>query len=403
MKYTTRILARLVSINSVNPQLETGGAGEAEIGALIADELRGLGLEVELDEIAPGRVNVTGIVRGSGPGSGPGRGRNLMINGHMDTVGISGMDAPLAARMEDGKLYGRGAYDMKSGLAGMLGAAHLLVESGDKLEGDLVLTFVADEEYASIGAEAVAKAWGAKGGAARRGRVDAAIVTEPTDMHICPAHRGFAVYSITTKGKTAHGGRHEDGRDANAMMGLLLAELHAHAQVLPRRLQHELCGSASIHVPIVEGGRSLFIYSHACRIKVERRTLPGETEASVRSEIEALMESASMRAAASGAAFEADLELELWRDPWEINISHDIVKALERAGSGVEAFRPGFIGHGWWEDSAILGAAGIPSVVMGAAGGGIHQDVEWADLDSVAGLAELLYRTARQFCGVVGG
>lgn len=392
MRYTTRVLTRLVEANSVNPDLEAGGPGEVAVAAIVASELGDMGADVTVDELAPGRVNVTGIVRGGRSG-----GRNLMLNGHMDTVGIAGMDAPFAARIEDGKLFGRGAYDMKSGLAGMLGAARRLVDSGDVLAGDLVLTFVADEEYESIGALAVAQQWGA-GAAAdeRRGRVDAAIVTEPTDMHICPAHRGFAIYRIVTTGRTAHGGRHQDGRDANTMMGLLLAELHGHARVLPRRREHELCGSASIHVPLVEGGRSLFIYSHECRIMVERRTLPGETEESVREELEALV----ARAAAADPDFEARIELEMWRSPWEIDHAHEVVMALERASVGVEAFRPGFIGHGWWEDSAILGAAGIPSVVMGAAGGGIHQDVEWADLDSVAGLAELLYEAAREFCGV---
>ncbi len=403
IRYTTGVLARLVEADSVNPHLETGGGGEAAVGALVADELRSVGAEVMVDELAPGRVNVTGVIRarrGASLGAQEGgQGRNLMINGHMDTVGVGGMDAPFAARIEEGKLYGRGAYDMKSGLAGMLGAAKLLADSGEALAGDLVLTFVADEEYESMGAAAVARQWGARAAESeRRGRVHAAIVTEPTDMHICLAHRGFAIYRVVTTGRTAHGGRHEEGRDANMMMGLLLAELHGHARVLPRRKQHELCGSASIHVPLVKGGRSLFIYSHECRIMVERRTIPGETEEMVREEIEALV----ARAAASDPDFDARIELELWRSPWEIEPAHEIVKALEQASVGVLAFRPGFIGHGWWEDSAILGAAGIPSVVMGAAGGGIHQDVEWADLDSVAGLAELLFRAAREYCGVAG-
>lgn len=389
--FVTETLIRLVQTNSVNPDLETDGPGEAAIGACIAEILRSLDMDVIVDEPAPGRPNVTGIMRGRGTPVA----RNLMLNGHMDTVGVAGMSDPFLGHIEDGMLYGRGSYDMKSGLAAMLGAAKALHDAGTVLEGDLILSFVADEEYESLGAQALAARL--NDDSSGLPRAHAAIVTEPTDLHICPAHRGFAVFRITSFGRTAHGGQHRTGIDANMNMGLVLARLHGLARELTTSRRHPLCGEASLHVPLVEGGRSLFIYSHECHIMVERRTLPGESKASVTAELQGILDAV----AALEPTFRATLELEMWRSPWEIDASADIVQSLARASRGVEHTREGFIGHGWWEDSAIFGEAGIPSVVMGATGGGIHQDEEWVEVDSVVSLAEVLRRTAIDYCGQV--
>lgn len=379
-------LTRLVQINSVNPSLEEGGPGEADIALYISGVLEELGVDITTDTLAPGRLNVTGRIPGTGGG------RSLMLNGHMDTVGQGGMADPFSGRVEDGRLYGRGSYDMKSGLAAMLGVAHTLRAAGTRLEGDLILSFVADEEYESLGAVAMAEAF-------KKGvyRADGCIVTEPTDLHVCTAHRGFAVYQLVTHGRTAHGGMHREGRDANMMMGLVLARLHEYARRLPDMQVHPLCGEASAHVPLVEGGRSLFIYSHACRIHIERRTIPGETEVSVRAELQAILDDV----ATAEPDFRADLELELWRSPWEIDAESDLVRTLRRASAAVGGTPDSLIGHGWWEDSAIFGEAGIPSVVMGARGGGIHQDVEWVEVDSVVHLSRVLHRAVLDYCGKV--
>ena len=377
--FSSETLKKLVQINSVNPDLESGGGGEQEVGEYIIGLLNDMGIEAELDQLAPGRVNVTGIIRGKGDGP------SLMLNAHMDTVGITGMEYPFSAKIENGKLYGRGAYDMKGSIAAILAAAKKIREENIELNGDVLLSFVADEEYESIGAQDVIK----------KHKPDAAVVTEPTDLDVCLAHRGFGIYKITTEGKTAHGGQHRVGVDANRKMGLFLAELDKLADELPEKRKHPLCGEASMHVPLINGGRSLFIYSNECTINVERRTLPGETKGSVSGELELIIDKLQK----SDPDFRASLETEMWRSPYEVAESAPIVEKTFAAASEVIGKNPRYIGHTWWEDSAIFGEAGIESVILGPKGGGIHEDVEWVELDAVAELGEILVRTAQRFCG----
>lgn len=372
--YITDTLQKLVQLNSVNPALEEGGGGEEEIGRFIFRELQNLGVDVELDEIEKGRVNITGRFKGRGDG------KSLMLNAHMDTVGIEGMSDPFSGEIKDGKLYGRGAYDMKGSIAAMLGVAKSLNESNETLSRDLILSFVADEEYESIGAEALVK----------KIRADEAIVAEPTDLKICTAHRGFGIWKITVTGKTAHGGNHHLGVDANMHMGLLLAELYSLAEEVQREVLHPLCGPASMHVPLVSGGRSLFIYSNRCEIHVERRTVPGENRVEIEQSLEGIIQKLKDRI----PAFHAKLEPVIWRSPYEIDLERPVVRRLHRSVESVMKAKPEYIGHTWWEDSAIFGDAGMETVVMGPKGGGIHEDVEWVDLESVFQLAQIFLKTA---------
>lgn len=376
--YIQRTLRKLVQINSVNPSLEAGGGGEEEIGQFISEELSLLGIQHEVDTIAEKRVNVTATIPGSGSG------RSLILNAHMDTVGTAGMDAPFSGELKNGNLYGRGSYDMKASIAAILCAAKTLIDEGQKLGGDLILSFVADEEYESIGAKQFVEKY----------RADAAIVTEPTDLQICLAHRGFGVFKITTHGKTAHGGKHRLGVDANTGMGLLVAELHKYGKKLPQELKHPLCGEASMHIPLIEGGNSLFIYSNRCTAHLERRTLPGETEQSVMDELKRIIKNLEK----TEPDFKASIEPLIWRDPYEIDPDRLIVKHVESASDTVLKKPSNFIGHTWWEDSAIFGKAGIDTVILGPAGGGIHEAEEWVELESVDNLSEILYRTAVDFC-----
>ncbi len=377
--FTLETLKRLVQINSVNPLLEIGGPGETEIGNYIFGLLQALDVEVVLDELAPGRVNVTGIIKGTGEGL------SLMLNAHMDTVGVAGMENPFSAEIENGKLYGRGSYDLKGSIAAIIGVAKAIKDAEIKLKGDLILSFVADEEYESIGAQALVEKY----------KTDAVIVTEPTNLHICLAHRGFGVYSFVTKGRKAHGGDHESGIDANMKMGLLLSELHKFTKDLSIQEEHPLCGHASLHVPLIEGGQSLFIYSDECEIKVERRTLPGERKETVAMEFQQLLE----RLSNEDVDFQAEMEMMIWRSPYEIAPSARIVEELLKAGANVKNFEKDFIGHKWWEDSAIFGEEGMETVVFGPKGGGIHEDVEWVEIDSVIDLAEILFTVVVNYCG----
>ena len=303
-----------------------------------------------------------------------------MLNAHMDTVGVTGMADPFSGKIRDGKLYGRGSYDMKGSIAGILGVAKAIRDQKQQPDGDLILSFVADEEYESIGAQALVK----------KLKPDAAIVTEPTDLDICLAHRGFGIYKITTSGKTAHGGQHRSGVDANIKMGLLLAKLDRLAKKLPEENRHPLCGEASLHIPLIQGGKSLFIYSNECTIHVERRTLPGETASGIASDFSSIIEELHQK----DPDFQAALEQLIWRAPYEVDQNAPIVSEVRKAASTGPGDQPAFIGHTWWEDSAIFGEAGIETVIIGPKGGGIHEEVEWVDVDSVTDLAGILYRVA---------
>ena len=199
------LVSALVAIDSVNPDLVPGGAGEGEVASYVAAWMRDAGLEVEIDEAAPGRPSVVGVARGSGGG------RTLMLNGHLDTVGVEGMERPFDPVVRDGRLYARGGYDMKAGVAACMIAAKRL--ASDDLAGDVIVAAVADEEYASIGTRSVLRRWSA----------DAAIVTEPTALRVCVAHKGFVWAELETTGRAAHGSRPAEGVDAITRMAPALA------------------------------------------------------------------------------------------------------------------------------------------------------------------------------------
>jgi acetylornithine deacetylase len=378
------LLAQLVAIDSRNPALVPGGPGEAAITGVVANFLRAAGLEVDLLEAQSGRPSAIGRLPGMGGG------RNLLLNAHTDTVGFGAMDDPLTPRVEGGRLYGRGAYDMKSGLAAVLVAAAELAR-GPRLRGDLIVTVVADEEHSSLGTEAAIAHIQATGV-----RADGAIITEPTDMRLCLAHRGFAWATITTHGRAAHGSRRAEGIDAIAHMGRVLVALERFDRELQARPAHPLLEAGALHASLIEGGTELSTYPARCVLQVERRTLPGETAESVARELEALL--GELRAA--DLRFSAEVELTLFRPPMETDAREPIVAALAGAAEAVLGTPPPAIGATWWMDSALLGAAGIPTAVLGPRGAGAHADVEWVDLASVRACTDVLVVAAREFCGL---
>ena len=198
-----KLLKDLIAVDSINPSLVPGAAGEAAVARTIAEAMRGMGLTVETQDAAPGRPNVVGTLEGRVAG------RSLMFCGHIDTVGVAGMKAPFDPVERDGRIYGRGSQDMKSGVAAMIDAARVIAESGGLAAGKLVIACVVDEEHASIGADALVTRW----------RADAAVVTEPTDLQVAIAHKGFEWVEIETEGRAAHGSRPREGRDAIRLMG----------------------------------------------------------------------------------------------------------------------------------------------------------------------------------------
>jgi acetylornithine deacetylase len=389
MTTTTDLLAQLVAIDSRNPQLDAHGPGEAAIAAAVAAYLRAAGLDVALIEPAPGRPSVIARLPLHSSGfRGAGGGPALLLNAHLDTVGFGAMAAPLVPRIEAGRLYGRGAYDMKGGLAVVL-AATMQLAHGQPLRGDLIVTAVADEEHASLGTEA-AIAYLRDMGV----RVDAAVVTEPTDLQLCVAHKGFAWASITTHGRAAHGSRRADGIDAIAHMGRVLAALERLDAQLQERPIHPLLGHGSLHASLIGGGSELSTYPARCRLDLERRTLPGETAESIAAELEAILHELSVQ----DPRFSATAELTLFRPPLETSVDEPIVAALAQAGQQITGQVVPITGATFWMDSALLGAAGIPTAIFGPRGAGLHADVEWVDLASVQACADVLVATARSFC-----
>ena len=364
MSSLTELTSELVAIDSVNPDLVPGGAGEGEIATFIGSWFEDAGLVVESEELAPGRWNVVGIARGSGGG------RTLLLNAHMDTVGTAGMENGWKPRIEDGRVYGRGAYDMKASLAGIMLAGARAVEAG--LRGDVIVAAVADEEVGSIGSET----------AARRYQADAALVAEPTEERLAVAHRGFAWIEIETHGKAAHGSRYDLGEDAIARMGHVLVRLEELDEELRGRPPHRLLGTGSAHASLIEGGIELSTYPDRCVVQAERRTLPGETEADVAAEAEALL-----------GELDGSARVTFFREPFAVDEGHELVALVRRLAGD-----PEITGVPFWADSALFAAAGTPTVVYGPVGEGAHAAVEWVDVASAERCAELYAALATEFC-----
>lgn len=387
MDAAIRLLRDLVAIDSVNPSLVPGAAGEGAIAAEIAERLRRIGLDVEIQNAAPGRPNVIGVLEGRG------KGRSLMFCGHVDTVGVEGMTAPFDPVERDGRLYGRGAQDMKGGLAAMMDAARMLAEGGLGA-GRLIVAAVVDEEYASAGADALVTRW----------RADAAVVTEPTDLRIAVGHKGFAWFGIETRGRAAHGSRPRDGRDAILRMGRVL---HALEQ-LDRRLQaappHPLMGTASLHASIIAGGRELSSYPDRCSLQLERRTVTGETQAQVLAQLEEII----ARLTVEDPEFEASVTPLFARPSYEIAKDDALPQAVREALGSVPAGDRGvrdrdqeFVGMSFWTDAAVLGGVGIPSVLFGPGGAGLHSTEEYVNVNDVLRCRDALAALARSWCGTM--
>ena len=367
------LLKDLITVDSVNPSLVPGAAGEAAVARTIADAMRAIGLTVETQEAAPGRPNVVGTLEGRVPG------RSLMFCGHIDTVGVAGMKAPFDPAERNGRIYGRGSQDMKSGVAAMIDAARVIAESGGLAAGKLVIACVVDEEHASIGADALVTRW----------RADAAVVTEPTDLQVAIAHKGFEWVEIETEGVAAHGSRPREGRDAIRLMARVLNGLDALDRALQARPPHSLLGTGSLHASLIEGGRELSSYPDRCHLQMERRTIPGEAPGAATREVDELL----TRLRAEDPEFKAAHKEMFARSPYEIAADHELPKAMIKAAG---ASSP--IGMSFWTDAAILGDAGIPSILFGPSGAGLHSVEEWVDAQSVLTCRDALVNLTRDWC-----
>ena len=363
----------LVSTPSVNPQLEEGGSGEQETAALVAEWLESWGLDTRITEISPNRFNVVGKLEGEGP--------TLLLNGHLDTVGVSGMTIPpFDAKIEGGRIWGRGSCDMKAGLAAILAATKRLTEEGPR--PNLIVAMTADEEHASLGMYALADS---------SPSADLAIVTEPTRLAVMPAHKGFLWVRAVFRGLAAHGSRPDLGIDAIRHAALYVSALDDYGEQLTSRPAHPLLKHGSVHAGTIQGGSAASVYPDACEVVLERRTMPGERPEEVVQEFQRILDELSEREGDLSASLEQMLE----RPGTEVPEDSRLVQGLLKAGQE-HGIPPAVEGMTAWVDAALLNEIGIPAVCYGP--GDIaqaHSADEWVELAQIEKCADVLESFAR--------
>ena len=368
------LLDDLIRIDSTNPSLDPRGAGEVEIAAYVAEWGRAAGLRVELVQRAPGRPSV--ILRGGGSA----KGRRLLLCGHLDTVALAGTEEPLTPRVDGDRLYGRGAYDMKAGLAAALVACRDAARAG--ISGEVIVAAVADEEHASIGVQEVLTHLNPIG-------IDAAVVTEPTERHVGIAHRGFVWTEVTVTGVAAHGSRPHLGANAIYAAAHHLVAFDQLDQQLRAR-PHPLLGPGNLHASLITGGTGESTIPDRCIFTVERRTLPDETLEGVQADVADVLQ----RSRSTDQRVSVTARTVLHRSPMQTPRDADIVTALlAAAGPGTTV-----AGMSYWADAAFLAAADIPTVLYGPEGDGAHADVEWVSRSGTGTTAAVLTRLAADFC-----
>jgi acetylornithine deacetylase len=271
---------------------------------------------------------------------------------------------------------------MKGGVAAALLACREAAALG--LAGDVVVAAVADEEHASLGVQEALAAMSA----------DAAIVTEPTELELAVAHKGFVWAEIEVAGRAAHGSRPHLGVDAIVKSGPILTALGELDRALGERI-HPLVGRASVHASVIDGGGELSSYPARCVLGLERRTLPGETAADVERELGSLL----ARCRAHDPRLEAAQRTLLVRDPFEISPDAEIVEVVLAAAAEVLPARPAVGGAGYWADAAFIAAAGIPTVLFGPGGEGAHASEEWVHVSNLVSVVGVLTGAAARLCG----
>ena len=383
MSGLTELLAAMVEIDTTNPSLQPGAPGEAALAHFLARRLEDAGLEVELWDVLPGRPNVVARLRGAGRPSGDERpARSLMFCGHLDVVAALSPEA-FAPRVDDGRMYGRGAADMKSGLAAAVAAVETLVASGQRLAGDVLVAGLVDEEWKSAGAAALPA----------RYRPDAAVMVECTGLDVVTEHGGFAWFDVESRGVEAAGDDTAHGVDGISLLAPVLEGIRRLDADLAAR-PHAAYGRGSIHSSTIAGGDQYPVYPARCVLGVERCLTAGESVAGAESEMRALLDAA----AAADPRFAGSLTTVVGREPVQLDVAEPVVAALASAATRALG-RPAVLrGDMGWMDSGLLVEAGVPCVVFGPSGHGEHTADEWVDLASVETCAAALEAAARDFC-----
>jgi acetylornithine deacetylase len=371
------LLAELVAIDSSNPGLVPGAAGESAIADFVSGWLSSRGFTCHRLEDTPGRPSIVAIANGTGGG------QSIMLNGHLDTVSLASYESGqgLTPQVRDGKLYGRGAYDMKSGIAALMIAGARAAARPHR--GDILLALVADEEYASAGTEEVLRSYMA----------DAAIVVEPTELDVKIAHRGFVWAEVTVHGTAAHGSRPDLGIDAITKAGKFLVGLEELQHRLATGPRHPLLDTGSVHASLIAGGDELSTYPGTCVVSLERRTLPDEDATTTEGELRTILDDIAL----SDPDFRAEVKILLERPAFAVDPEAHVVTTLSEAFRAVTGRPAVHRGEQFWTDCALYQAAGIPCTLFGVAGGGAHAATEWVTLDSLNTLTDTLTKTLITF------
>ena len=366
----------LVKIDSRNPTLSADGPGERDAALALGKILEDWGFSVSISDSSPGRPN---LVARLGPADSPA----MMFAGHLDTVGVEGMTHdPFSADMNGGRIYGRGSCDMKSGVAAMcVGALRAYRLAGNSPKRQIVIAAVADEEYESLGMRALLDSGI---------RAECAVLTEPTKLAICPAHRGFVWIEIAFTGRAAHGSRYDVGIDAIRHAGLLLAELDALEAGPLHTRSHSLLGRPSLHASTIVGGIGMSTYPDRCILRIERRTIPGESEQTAVDEVTSALE----RVRARRPQIEASVKLIAAQQPSDVAPDALVVRMLETALKA-EAMPAKIEGLSAWTDAALLNAAGISAVCFGPGDIALaHAAEEFVPVDEIEKATTVLQRVA---------
>ncbi len=365
------LLRELVAIDSVNPGLVPGARGEGKIVTHVQQVLARAGWRTAVIEAqVPGRPSLIGWTAAPSGERRP----VVLLNGHLDTVGVEGMDAPFSPKVDGDRLVGRGACDMKGGCAAIIAAALTLAQTCPQVA--VVLALVADEEDRSLGSEAVIASLPALGF-----HPDVALVAEPTDLALASSLRGYAVVEASFTGRAAHSSQPEQGISAIRHLSRFLTEVEQAAAEVER-------GGGSLMVTVANAGSAPFSVPAQAWAAVERRTVPGERAEEALAEVQAILD----RLRAQDSDVTATAQLTHARPAWQqadtgpsAALADHLATALVRRG-----YPRSTMAAPYWMESALYEDAGIPTVTCGPAGGGLHAVDEWVSLAQVRDFTEAL-------------
>jgi acetylornithine deacetylase/succinyl-diaminopimelate desuccinylase-like protein len=369
------LLDRLVRIDSTNPWLIDGAVGEGAVARAMATWLEGLGLDVALDEVVQGRSNVMARLRGARPGP------TLCINAHTDTVGYAEWGgSALEPRSDGDRMYGRGAADDKAGCVSAMLAVRDLARSSARLQGDVLLALVVDEEGMSIGTEHLV----------RHHSMDYAIVIEPTGLPLAiTEHQGFGWIDVIVHGRAAHGSAPDVGIDAIVHLAEVITRLHALDESEWKARPDALNGRTVFHTGTIGGGTDYATYPSRAVLGIEIGTQPGETLQDRVEEIERIFDEVR----AIHPDFRGEVDVKLDRDPFTGAGQEPLLAAMDAAATAVLGVPMRRTGENAWTDAALLQSAGVPTLLIGPKGDNYHALDEWVSISEVVQTTEILRLT----------